>query len=142
MRNVRTICSALVLLSFLAFPAGASAKEKAYIMTETELTTLESNLKKQKEENEIQKQESIALKTALAESQKASEKAKMESVRLSQMLQELKNQVQEQETLLERANQSLAEYEKEEKKKNKTLRLQRNLAYGLAISAVVAYVRK
>lgn len=54
----------------------------------------------------------------------------------------LKNQVQEQETLLESANQSLAEYEKEEKKKNKTLRPQRNLAYGVAIASVVAYVKK
>ena len=142
MRNVRTMCCALALLSFLAFPAAVSAKEKVYIMTETELTALESNLKKQKEENEIQKQESIALKTALTESQKASEKAKLESVRLNQMLEGLKNQVQEQENLLKRANQSLAEYEKEEKKKNKTLRLERNLAYGLAIASVVAYVRK
>lgn len=63
------------------------------IMTETELTELESNLKKLEEENKSQKKESIELKTALTESQKASEKAKMESVRLSQMLAGLKNQV-------------------------------------------------
>ena len=62
-------------------------------MTETELTELESNLKKLEEENKAQKKESIELKTALTESQKASEKAKMESVRLSQMLAGLKNQV-------------------------------------------------
>ena len=62
-------------------------------MTETELTELESNLKKLEEENKSQKKESIELKTALTESQKASEKAKMESVRLSQMLAGLKNQV-------------------------------------------------
>lgn len=69
--------------AFLHFP----------IMTETELTELESNLKKLEEENKAQKKESIELKTALTESQKASEKAKMESVRLSQMLAGLKNQV-------------------------------------------------
>ena len=62
-------------------------------MTETELTELESNLKKLEEENKSQKKELIELKTALTESQKASEKAKMESVRLSQMLAGLKNQV-------------------------------------------------
>lgn len=125
-----------------AVPVGDSAKKKAYIMTETELPELESNLKKLEEENKAQKKESIKLKTALTESQKASEKAKMESVRLNQMLAGLKNQVQEQEILLERANQSLAAYENEEKKKNKMLRLQRNLAYGVAIASVVAHVKK
>ena len=113
-----------------------------YVMTETELTALEFGLKKLGSENERQKQESEKLKIALSASQKASEKAKMESARLNQMLAGLKNQVQEQETLLERANQSLAEYEKEEKMKNKTLRLQRKLAYGVAIASVVAYVKK
>lgn len=63
------------------------------IMIETELTELESNLKKLEEENKAQKKESIEIKTALTESQKASEKAKMESVRLNQMLAGLKNQV-------------------------------------------------
>lgn len=63
------------------------------IMTKTELTELESNLKKLEEENKAQKKESIEIKTALTESQKASEKAKMESVRLNQMLAGLKNQV-------------------------------------------------
>ena len=142
MRNVRTMCCALALLSFLAFPAAVSAKEKVYIMTETELTALESNLKKQKEENEIQKQESIALKTALTESQKKLEKAKMESVRESQLLAGLKSQVQEQETLLKRANQSLEEYAKEEKKEKQRLKRQRNIAYGVAIVSLVAFVRK
>lgn len=37
-------------------------------MTETELTELESNLKKLEEENKAQKKESIELKTALTES--------------------------------------------------------------------------
>ena len=43
---------------------------------------------------------------------------------------------------MKRVNQSLAEYKKEEKKKNETLKLRRDLAYGLAISAVATSVRK
>ncbi len=142
MRKFEITASALALLFFLAFPLDTSASGQEYVMTETELTALEFGLKKLGSENERQKQESEKLKIALSASQKASEKAKMESARLNQMLAGLKNQVQEQETLLERANQSLAEYEKEEKKKNKTLRLQRKLAYGVAIASVVAYVKK
>ena len=43
---------------------------------------------------------------------------------------------------MERVNQSLAEYAKEEKKEKERLRLQRDLGWGVAILAAAAYIKK
>lgn len=142
MKRYGITASAFVLLFFLAFPLDTSASGKEYVMTETELTARESGLKKLGSENERQKQESEKLKTALTESQTKLETAKEESVRQSEALSELKKRTSEQETLLEKANQSLAAYAKEEKKEKKRIRLQRDLAWGLAAVAIGAYIAK
>lgn len=71
MRRYGITASAFALLFFLAFPLDTSASGQEYVMTETELTALESGLKKLGSENERQKQESEKLKTALSASQKA-----------------------------------------------------------------------
>ena len=65
-----------------------------------------------------------------------------ESVRLSEQLTGLRKTATEQEALLEKANQSLAEYAKEEKKEKERLRLQRDLGWGVAILAAAAYIKK
>lgn len=142
MRRYGITASALALLFFLAFPLDTSASGKEYVMTETELTALESGLKKLGSENERQKQESEKLKTALSASQKALERAEQESAKQSGQLSGLRMQAKEQEKLLQRAGESLVAFEKEQKRKNERIRRQRNLAYAIATGLAIAYSRK
>lgn len=142
MRRYGITASAFALLFFLAFPLDTSASGQEYVMTETELTALESGLKKLETENERQKQESEKLKTALSASQKALERVKQESAKQSGQLSGLRMQAKEQEKLLQRASESLAAFEKEQKRKNERIRRQRNLAYAIAAGLAIAYARK
>lgn len=118
------------------------ASEKTYRVTETELGQLENNLTELQKVNAEQKKNSETLKTELTESQTNLKKAETESVRLSEQLTGLRKTATEQEALLEKANQSLAEYAKEEKKEKERLRLQRDLGWGVAILAAAAYIKK
>lgn len=142
MRKFGITASALALLFFLAFPLDTFASGKEYVMTETELTALESGLKKLGCENERQKQESEKLKTALSASQKALERVEQESAKQSGQLSGLRMQAKEQENLLQRASESLAAFEKEQKRKNERIRRQRSLAYAIAAGLAIAYARK
>lgn len=142
MKKLKGICFASCLALLLALPVASYASEKTYQVTETELVQLESNLAKLQKVNEEQKKNSKTLKTELTASQSKLKKAETESVRLSEQLTGLKKTVIEQEALLEKANQSLAEYAKEEKKEKERLRLQRDLGWGVAILAAAAYIKK
>lgn len=142
MKKLKSICFASCLALLLALPVATYASEKTYQMTETELGQLESNLTELQKVNADQKKNSETLKTELTESQTKLKKAETESVRLSEQLTGLRKTATEQEALLEKANQSLAEYAKEEKKEKERLRLQRDLEWGVAILAVAAYIKK
>lgn len=138
MKKLKSICFASCLALLLALPGVSYASEKTYRVTETELGQLENNLTELQEVNADQKKNSEALKTELTESQTKLKKAETESVRLSEQLTGLRKTAKEQEALLEKANQSLAEYAKEEKKEKERLRLQRDLGWGVAILAAAA----
>lgn len=142
MKKLKSICFASCLALLLALPVASYASEKTYQVTETELGELESNLSKLQKVNEEQKKNSETLKTELTASQTKLKKAETESVRLSEQLTGLRKTATEQEALLEKANQSLAEYAKEEKKEKERLRLQRDLGWGVAILATTAYIKK
>lgn len=142
MEKLKSICFASCLALLLALPVASYASEKTYQVTETELEALESNLEKLQKVNKEQKKNSETLKIELTESQTKLKKAETESVRLSEQLTGLKKTATEQETLLEKANQSLAEYAKEEKKEKEKLRLQRDLGWSVAILAAAAYIKK
>lgn len=142
MKTLKGICFASCLALLLALPGASYASEKTYRVTETELGQLESNLTELQKVNAEQKKNSETLKTELTESQTKLKKAETESVRLSEQLTGLRKTATEQEALLEKANQSLAEYAKEEKKGKERLRLQRDLGWGVAILAVAAYIKK
>lgn len=142
MKTLRNICFASCLALLLALPGASYASEKTYQVTETELGKLEDNLNQLQKVNADQKKNSEALKTELTESQTKLKKAETESVRLSEQLTGLKKTAIEQEALLEKANQSLAEYAKEEKKEKERLRLQRDLGWGVAILIAGAYIKK
>ncbi|WP_302158457.1 hypothetical protein [uncultured Dialister sp.] len=142
MKTLKGICFASCLALLLALPVASYASEKTYQVTETELGKLEDNLNQLQKVNEEQKKNSETLKTELTASQSKLKKAETESVRLSEQLTGLKKTAIEQEALLEKANQSLAEYAKEEKKEKERLRLQRDLGWGVAILAAAAYIKK
>lgn len=142
MKKLKNICFASCLALLLALPAATYASEKTYQVTETELGELESNLTKLEKVNEEQKKNSETLKTELTASQTKLKKAETESVRLSEQLTGLRKTATEQEALLEKANQSLAEYAKEEKKEKERLKRQRNAAWCVAAVAVGAYIAK
>ena len=142
MKTLKGICFASCLALLLALPVASYASEKTYQVTETELGELESNLAKLQKVNEEQKKNSETLKTELTASQSKLKKAETESVRLSEQLTGLKKTAIEQEALLEKANQSLVEYAKEEKREKQRLKRQRNAAWCVAAVAVGAYIAK
>ena len=142
MKTLKGICFASCLALLLALPVASYASEKTYQVTETELGKLEDNLNQLQKVNAEQKKNSETLKTELTESQTKLKKAETESVRLSEQLTGLRKTATEQEALLEKANQSLAEYAKEEKKEKERLRLQRDLGWSVAILATAAYIKK
>lgn len=142
MKKLKSICFASCLALLLDLPGASYASEKTYRVTETELGQLENNLTELQKVNAEQKKNSETLKIELTESQTKLKKAETESVRLSEQLTGLKKTAIEREALLEKANQSLAEYVKEEKKEKERLRLQRDLGWGVAILAAAAYIKK
>lgn len=142
MKKLKSICFASCLALLLALPGASYASEKTYRVTETELGQLENNLTELQKVNAEQKKNSETLKIELTESQTKLKKAETESVRLSEQLTGLRKTATEQEALLEKANQSLAEYAKEEKREKQRLKRQRNAAWCVAAVAVGAYIAK
>ena len=108
------------LLFFWALPVDAASpfsSEKMYRITETELSRLESDLDRALEEKGKQKEQ---------------------SERLRKQLRTLENQSEERKKALETVRKSFEEYAEEERKKQKSLRRERNAAIGLAGLLAVA----
>lgn len=114
----------LSLLSFWALPVDAASpfsSEKTYRITETELSRLESDLDRALQENGKQKEQ---------------------SERLRIQLRTLETQSEERKKALETVRKSFEEYVREERKKQESLRRERNGALGLVGLMVVALVCK
>lgn len=110
----------LSLLSFWALPVDAASpfsSEKTYRITETELSRLESDLDRALTENGKQKEQ---------------------SERLRLQLKNLETQSEGRMKALETVRKSFEEYAKEERKKQESLRRERNGA--AVIAAVLAAV--
>ena len=108
------------LLFFWALPVDAASpfsSEKTYRITETELSTLESDLDRALLENGTQKEQ---------------------SERLRIQLKNLETQSEERNKALETVRKSFEEYAREEQKKQESLRRERNGALGLVGLLVVA----
>lgn len=113
----------LACLLYCFAPLHCEAAE--YRITEAELTRLETNLTQLEAINNQSQQESKMLRKQLAE-------AKKQLTMLTQQLNELRVASEKQEQLLQTANQSLKQYAKEEKAKQRSLKRQRNIAYIIA----------
>lgn len=108
------------LLSFWVLPVDAASpfsSEKTYRITETELSRLESDLDRALTENGKQKEQ---------------------SERLRIQLRTLETQSEERKKALETVRKSFKEYAREERKKQESLRRERNGA--AVIAAVLAAV--
>lgn len=114
--------SLFFLLSFWALPVDAASpfsSEKTYRITETELSRLESDLDRALTENGKQKEQ---------------------SERLRLQLRTLETQSEERMKALETVRKSFEEYAREERKRQESLRRERNAAIGVVGLMVVALV--
>lgn len=124
--TIRLFVSAWLLCLLLACGSTAQAEEM-YLISESELTTLDTNLN-QLEKSNANKQD------LLTEQQKQLETAEKE-------LTESKKTNYETQKLLESANQSLQQLENEAKKKIETKTQQRNLWIAISGGLLYAYIK-
>ena len=139
-RGFGKIFSAALLVSFAALLLGctsASAEEKTYRITESELTLLEENLSELSSVNNEQREKLTSLQEMLKASETKLEASERNSRMLSVKLDWLSKELTEQTSLLENANRLLKEYEQEEQRKRRRIERQRNTAYVLAAIAVI-----
>lgn len=122
----------LACLLYCFVPLRCEAAE--YTITEAELTRLENNLTQLEAINKQSQQESKMLREQLAE-------AKKQLTMLTQQLNELRAASEQQQQLLQTANQSLEQYAREEKAKQRSLKRQRNIAYVIAAGLLYAAVK-
>lgn len=126
----------------LWLPDTTYAAEVEYRITASELNQLENNLSRLKTINEKSQMELKLLKNELKLSKEELTKAKNESILLKTELIALKQTSQTQTELLQIANKSLETYAAEEKKRQRAIKTQRNVAYGLSAILLYALVRK
>lgn len=143
--------SYVILLLFtgylLALPCSAFAMEQAGSKTDTvavsyqQLMLLRDKLNQLENINEQLAAHSMKLKQELAMCQVELKKAKQESETLKSQLATLKQQSRNNEDLLESANKSLTLASQEMKDKLATAKTQRDLAYLVAIGAILCSAR-
>lgn len=144
---IKSTKSILLLFLLLLLPSACLAAERK--ITAAELQTLQTELKLQDallSKAEVSSQKSQLELATLREQLKTSE---TELLQLTQQLEKLKLKSKANETrwqnaeqALEDANKSLLEYKKEVQKKQKRLKMQRNIAYFLLAGTAVALVKK
>lgn len=132
----------IVLAVCLSSTPALCSAEEAYRISSGELDRLERNLNELNSINERQNRESKTLKDQLEASQTQLKEAGIQSGMLKEQLAGLKLVISEQGASLQTANRLLKQYEEEEKYKLRKAKRQRNIAYLIAIGAVIFAVRK
>nr|DAO96635.1 MAG TPA: Keratin, type II cytoskeletal 1 filament, cytoskeleton, skin, coiled-coil [Caudoviricetes sp.] len=137
-------CLLLVVSMSLTVQAGSPQKTDEvteYVMTEYQYSKLKSNLAELKKIN-------IQSQTALQQSREELRASNSKLLTLQNQLKELNNvcltlkvKTKEQESLLQNANQSLAQLEKEFNLKRKQIKRQRNIAYVIAGCALYVAIK-
>ena len=132
------ISALLLLLAFLLLDISfASAQERMYEISETELMQLEENLSELSNVNDGQREKLWNLQEMLKASETRLEASERNSRMLSVKLDWLSKELTEQTSSLENANRLLQEYEEEERRTKRRIERQRNIAYVLAAVAVI-----
>lgn len=137
---LRRLCIAALLFLLLALLLGctsASAQERMYEITESELALLEENLSELSNVNDGQREKLWNLQEMLKASETRLEASEKNSRMLSVKLDWLSKELTEQTSSLENANRLLLEYEEEERRTRRRIERQRNIAYVLAAVAVI-----
>ena len=122
--------------SLLWLAAGTSSQaEEMYQISETELTQLEANLNQLEKNNETKQQLLTEQKTQLTEANRQLETVQKELI-ASKSLNEATQKS------LERANQSLKQFEDEAKRKIRVKTRQRNLWIAISGGLLYAWIKK
>lgn len=133
-KNTKCIVFSAVLLFCLSV-GSASQAEEMYQISESELTTLETNLDELTKSNATKQQLLTEQKTQLTEASQQLDTVKKELI-VSKNLNEATQKS------LERANQSLTELEKEAKKKIRVKTRQRDLWIAISGGLLYAWIKK
>lgn len=132
--TIRLFVSAWLLCLLLACGSTAQAEEM-YQISESELTRLEANLNQLEKNNETKQQLLTEQKTQLIEANQQLETAKKE-------LTASKNLNEATQKSLERANQSLQQFEDEAKRKIRVKTRQRDLWIAISGGLLYAWIKK
>ena len=122
-------------LSLWLSAASTSRAEEMYQISESELTTLERDLNQLAKNNETKQQLLTEQKTQLTEANQQLETVKKELI-VSKNLNEATQKS------LERANQSLQQFEDEAKRKIRVKTRQRNLWIAISGGLLYAWIKK
>ncbi len=126
----------LLLACSLWLAAGSTSQaEEMYQISETELTRLETNLNQLKKNNETKQQLLTEQKAQLTEA-----KTQLETVQKE--LTASKSLNAQTQKSLERANQSLKQFEDEAKRKIRVKTRQRNLWIAISGGLLYAWIKK
>lgn len=126
----------LLLACSLWLAAGSTSQaEEMYQISETELTRLEVNLNQLEKNNETKQQLLTEQKTQLTEANQQLETVKKELIAS-------KNLNEATQKSLERANQSLKQFEDEAKRKIRVKTRQRNLWIAISGGLLYAWIKK
>ena len=129
------ILSLCLLLSFLSAPAtcSASTEEPMFLISQSELETLSSNLMRLKELNQKSQRELQTLRSQLTES-------KAESLKLKARLAELTATSMRQETSLTNVNRLLSEYSTDQRRTRLRIKAQRNMWEAMAGAMLIGMI--
>nr|DAE41461.1 MAG TPA: Peptidoglycan endopeptidase [Caudoviricetes sp.] len=127
--------SLLLACSLWLLAGSISQAEEMYQISETELTTLETNLNQLKKNNETKQQFLTEQKTQLTEASQQLETVKKE-------LTASKSLNAQTQKSLESANRSLQKFEDEAKRKIRVKTRQRNLWIAISGGLLYAWIKK
>lgn len=144
--RLHAILGGLLLLLLCSFSASVSAaattEVPTYMITQTELNQLSSNLNELKKINEALRTACSGQQIKAAELQVKLTKAEELSRTLQSQLADLQAKSTRQEALLTQANESLKEYAREEKRTRLRIKAQRNTWEAVATVLLVAWAAK
>ena len=135
MWTTKRLCICLLACSLWLAAGSGTQAEEMYQISESELTQLETNLNQLAKNNETKQQLLTEQKTQLTEANQQLEIVKKELIAS-------KNLNEATQKSLERANQSLKQFEDEAKRKIRVKTRQRNLWIAISGGLLYAWIKK
>ena len=142
MWTTKRLCICLLAFSFSLVGGSISQAEEMYQISETELTSLETNLQTLKAHSQERQKVLTEQATLLNQQKETIKKQAGELRRLKKEIVISKTANEETQKSLLRANRFLQQFEDEAKRKIRVKTRQRNLWIAIAGGVLYAYVRK